>query len=408
MLQRQEKTFGEKIYPWILAMLPVLSQYPVGPLDLDAVAMILFFLCAAFFHRRIRISPISQIVLVLIIYMSAITAINLAFGQKFSPSSDIIVRFGRYALYLLVVFFLGNESISYDTLLKAYRVVAYAATIYIIIQTIFFYGAGITLPSKLGGSAKSNAVEVGRLRSFYSEPAVMSYSLVPFITCSLFGKQAEDSKRNNFDALFVSAGIILSTSGQGILTISALWAVWLIMQIRSGGFKTKNLLMLLGIAIVALILYEVGILEFALGRTSDTSEGSATDARMSGYESILLLSPLQRIFGAGFGNYVVENTFGLDIVYQFVNYSSLAEFLFTLGAVGTLLWIIFFISLFRKTSFCGKMLLVAMAALSMGGCPLTGIQFPLWLTLICIQLPDGQFSRPKALTFPENKKEASL
>lgn len=402
MLQ-QNKTFGRKIYPWILATLPVLSQYQVGPLDLDVVVMAVFFLCALLFQRTVRISPVSRFVLVLIGYISAVTLMNLAFGQKFSPSSDIVVRFGKYILYLLIVFFLGNESISYDTLIKAYRVIAFAATAYVIIQTLFFYGAGITLPSKIGGRAGANEVEVGRLRSFYSEPAVMSYSIVPFIVCSLFGKQDDPKNRNNFGAIFVSAGIILSTSGQGILTISIIWALWLVIQVRNGNFKAKNLFLLIGIAIVAVILYEVGILEFALGRTSDTSEGSATDARMSGYESILLLSPMQRIFGSGFGNYVVENTFGLDVVYRFVNYSSLAEFLFTLGAVGTLLWIFFFAGIFRKTTVCGKMLFVAMLSLSMGGCPMTGIQFPLWLTLICSQLPDGQFSRRKE---SENGKES--
>lgn len=403
MLQDNKKTFGAKVYPWILVLLPVLSIYKVGPLDLDVVVMAAFFLSALFFRRHVRLTPTGMNILWLIGYILVITFINMLVGQKFSSSSDILMRTGRYCLYLLIVFFLGNECVSYETLMKAYRVVAYAATIYIIIQTLVFYGAGITLPNRIGGSAKSNEVSVGRLRSFYTEPAVMSYSLVPFIACSLFGKHDESQKRNSsFGAVFVSGGIILSTSGQGILTIALLWAIWIVMQIRAGNFKTKNLLLLIGIAIVAAILYHVGILEFALGRTSNTGEGSATDARMSGYESILLLSPLQRIFGAGFGNYVVENTFGLDVVYQFVNYSSLAEFLFTLGAVGTLLWLVFFVWLFRKCSGCGKMLFVAMLPLALGGCPLTGIQFPLWLTLICTQLPAGTFNSVKVPDPAEN------
>lgn len=407
MLQPQKKTFGEKIYPWILVLLPVLSQYQFGPLDLDVIVMALFFLCGIFFRRHIRISPVGRFALVLIGYIFFTTVINIVIGQKFSPISTIIVRAGKYLLYLLIVFFLGNECISYESLMKAYRVVAFAATIYIVIQTVAFYGAGITLPCKIGGSIKENEVSVGRLRAFYSEPAVMSYSLIPFIVCSLFGEPYRNKKHTGgFDAVFVSAGIILSTSGQGILAISIVWAIWILLQIINGKFKAKQFLLLLGIAIVALVLYRSGILEFALGRLESAEEGSAIDARMSGYKSLDLLSPLQLLFGSGFGNYVVENSFGLDVFYQFVNYSSLAEFLFTLGIVGTLAWLVFFISVFRKAPLCSRMLFVAMFILSLGGCPLTGILFPVWLTLICTQLPDGQFSRKKALTSEEAGKES--
>ena len=195
MLQPQKKSFGEKIYPWLLVLLPVLNQYQVGPVDLDVIVMTIFFLCAVFFYRNIRISPVGRFVLVLVGYIFFITVANIAIGYKYSPVSDIIIRTGKYILYLLIVFFLGNECISYESLMKAYRVVAFAATIYIVIQTVAFYGAGITLPSKIGGSIKENEVSVGRLRAFYSEPAVMSYSLLPFIVCSLFGKPYRTAKR---------------------------------------------------------------------------------------------------------------------------------------------------------------------------------------------------------------------
>lgn len=396
MLQTRKKIFGEKIYPWILVLLPVLSQYPVGPVDLDVVVMAAFFLCALLFRRHVRISPVGSSVLKLIGYIVFITVINMAVGRKYSPASDMVVRTGRYCLYLLVVFFLGNESVTYESLMRAYRVVAYAATIYVIIQTVFFYGAGITLPSKIGGSSSSAEVEVGRLRAFYSEPASMGYSIVPFVVCSLFGKPYRTGKRSSsFDAIFASAGIILSTSGQGIAAIGITWAIWILIQFINGTFKARQLFLLLGIGVVAVILYFTGILEFALGRMESAEEGSAIDARLSGYETLSLLGPLQFLFGAGFGNYVVENTFSLDVFYKFVNYSSIAEFLFTLGIVGTLLWFFFFAKLFRKGPACTRVLLIAMFALSLFGCPMTGLQFPLWLTLMCVQLPDGQFSRKK-------------
>ena len=128
MLQPQKKIFGEKIYPWILVLLPVLSLYRFGPVDLDVIVMALFFVLACWRKRFVQLTPVNRITTTIFCYILLVTAINIAFGQKFSPSGDIILRAGRYCLYLLIVFFLGNDSITYQKLMRAYRMVAFAAT----------------------------------------------------------------------------------------------------------------------------------------------------------------------------------------------------------------------------------------------------------------------------------------
>jgi hypothetical protein len=305
------------------------------------------------------------------------------------------LRAGRYCLYLFITFFLGNERISYQSLMRVYRFIAYAATFYVVLQAIAFYAAGITLPNRIGGSTAAEAVDdIGRLRSFYTEPAVMSYSLVPFIVCSLFGENyRKNAKGSALDALVVSVGIVLSTSGQGILAIGVAWALWLLVSICKGTINTKELLLVFLTVETVFVLYESGVLKFALDRAGNTDESGAINTRMSGYETLKLLSPLRLLLGAGFGNYIVENAYQLDVFYENINYSSLAEFLFTLGIVGTLLWVGLFIWLFGKVNACGKALLITMAALSWSGCPMSGLFFPLWLTLICLQLPPGLFSK---------------
>ena len=397
MLQDQRKRFGEKIYPWILVLLPVLSQYKLGPLDMDVVVMAIFFVLACWRKRIIQLTPINKMVTVLFVYTAAITAINIAIGHKYSPTGDIVLRAGRYCLYLLVVFYLGNDCLDYDRLMKVYRVVAYAATFYIMLQAVFYYGAGIVLPSRIGGNTGTSQGDVGRLRSFYSEPSVLGYALTPFVICNLFGKNYKD-KQSSIDAILVSAGVITSTSGQGILALAATWVCWLILRMIRGEFKTRDLLLIVGIGAVIILLFNTGILGFALDRASDTEKGGAIDARMSGYEALRALSPLQLLFGSGFGNYIVANLYGLDVFYEFVNYSSLAEFLFTLGIAGTLLWVSFLLRLAWKGNACVRVMLIAMAVLSWSGCPLSGLFFPLWLSLICLQLPAGQFSRQTSTT----------
>lgn len=382
--------FLDKLYMLVLALLPVSFMYAVGPLDLDVVLMAVFFAIFIFSAKTVSIASVGKVAAILILYTLIFAIINMAVGQKYSPKSEIFLRMGRYCLYLFVVFFLGNNHANYEDMMRIYRGVAYAASIYIILQAIFYYGAGVVLPYRIGGaSVTENLADVGRLRSFYSEPAELGYNLTPFIACSLFGDnyKKDGKKGNEVDALLVSVGIVLSTSGQGVLCIGMIWALWLAIRIFKEGLKTRDLLLIVGVVIAAIVLYATGILEYTLGRADNTGEGSAINARASGYVSLALLSPLQLLFGSGFGNYVVENTFDLSVFYQFVNYSSLAEFLFTYGIIGTAIWAGFFIYLFRRGTAGAKVTILALLFMSLLGCPMTGKHFPLWLTLICLQVP---------------------
>lgn len=392
-MNTQKTPFIDKFYMFTIAAMPILSRYQIGPLDLDIVLMLVCLFVYAFSSKVISITPVGKPMAFMICYILIVTGANLILGQLFSSRSDIVLRMGRYCIYLFIVFLLGNEHVNYENLMRIYRVIIYIATAYLLLQTVVFYTTGIVLPSKIGGSSGEAKGDIGRLRSFYSEPAALGYNMMPFIACSLFGKnyKKDATKGNEIDALVASVAVVLSTSGQGILCAGLLWGVWLLLRIFKQGLRSKDLLLIVGAVLAILILYASGILEYALGRMESTGEGSAVDARFSGYVALSLLNPLQTIFGTGFGNYVVQNTFDLEVYYQNVNYSSFAEFLFTLGLIGTVIWLFFFLYLYKKGTVCSKMLILALLMLSLLGCPMTALNFPLWLTLICTQLPEGLF-----------------
>ena len=404
MLNKQKLSFTDRAYPWLIVLTPVICQYKLGPLDWDVVVFLAYFFYKILVRRSLYIVKVNKYIAGLILYIAGVATFNIVAGYKYSPTSDIILRSGRYCLYLFIVFFLGNESVTYENLMRAYRVVAYAATIYVIIQTAAYYATGIMLPNKLGVVSQAvSADEVGRFRSFYSEPSVLAYALTPFIACSLFHPSEQRKGKNSaFDALFVSFGIILSTSGQGIFSVAIVWVLWLFTKMMSSQIKGRDVLLIIIAAVAVVILYQTGVLEYALGRVDHTDEGSAIDARMSGYETLRLLSLWKLAFGTGFGNYIVENYYGLDVFYETVYYSSLAEFLFTQGIIGTSLWVLFFIKMFRRVSACGKVLLIAMGALSLSGSPMTGVFFPTWLTLVCLHLPEGEYAIAKTILKGEN------
>ena len=327
----------------MLVLLPVLAQYKVGPLDMDVVVMLTALIVFVVSHPFVEILPINRRIFAIIAYIVGVTILNLAFGTKYSENSEIILRMGRYCLYLLIVFFLGNNRVSYTDLMKLYRVIAYAASIYILIQAVFYYGAGIVLPNRIGSASNSAEGEIGRLRAFYSEPAELGYNLLPFIVCSLFGKQYGKRDRSRLDALVATIAVVISTSGQGVICAAVMWAFWVLHTVLKKGMKAKDLLLIVAVAAAAALLYSTGILEFTLERAEGTGSQSAIGARSSGYQTLSLLSPLQLLFGTGFGNYVVENTYELGVLFNYINYSSISEFLFTLGIIGTALWLLFFV-----------------------------------------------------------------
>lgn len=373
------------IYTIAVFLVPVLSQYAIGPLDLDVVVMGILFLIILFNHS-VNIQNNQGIVL-LLCYIVFITFINLLVGKLYATSMEILLRLVKYALYLAMTMFFGvNQLITYEKGIKIFRIVAFCATTYLILQAIFYYAAGIVLPNTIGGNTNTiiGGEEVGRLRSFYSEPSVMAYCNLPFVCCALFGEKYGKKDTRILDAIYVSFGIVLSTSGQGIACAAFLWASWVVRNIVLGKIKLKQILTVAAIVLLLRVLYVSGILKFAVDRMTNTDEHGAISARASGYETWKLLNPFQLLFGAGYGNYVTLNVYNLDVPYDYVNYSSLAENVFVIGIVGSLFLYIILFHGFLKGNLRAKMIFLLIIVLGFSGCPLGAIFIPIYLSFLFI------------------------
>ncbi len=402
---KKKSTKLQTFYLTVLFLLPVLAQYSIGPLDFDVIGMLMVAVGLFFSKQNYNLNK-RGIIYLLIAYIAVVTLSNMIIGTLYSSRTDILLRCGRYCLYLIIVMLLCLDTLfDYRRAMKIYRMIAMAAFIYICVQAVFYYGAGITLPNKIGGVEMTNEAgeEIGRLRAFYSEPADMAYSTIPFLCCSLFGPQYSEKDRRLLDAILVSIGIILTTSGQGIVAVAVLWGLWLIHGVAHQQMSFKRVIVLITIVTAVVVLYKSGVLSFALDRATNTDEYSATSARTSGYVTMQLLSPIQWFFGTGFGNYVTANIYDLDVPFLFVNYSSVAEFLFTTGIVGVLIIACFLLNEYRKGDIRSRMLIIALLILSVGGCPMTGKYMPIYLSLICCaSVPwreDEQANVPKWLRY---------
>ena len=373
----------QKIYMLCIILLPVLAEYNVygGLIDLDVIVMMLLLITATVKTQKFK-SPYIKITLFFIGYTIITVCINIMFSTMYSSEISIILRSGRYCIYLFVCMIIGYNIFDYKTAMRIYRTIAYLALFYIVLQTVFFYGAGITLPNKIGASTVSAVEEVGRLRAFYSEPADMAYSILPFIACSLFGPKYTERDTRQRDAILISVAIVLTTSGQGLICLIVIWAFWLINNIVKGHLNKRVVIQVLIITIVVLVFYRIGLLNYILGRATNTDSTGAISARASGYVTLDLLNMSQSIFGTGYGNYVTLNIYGLDVPYAYVNYSSVAEYLFTTGIVGTISMFGFLIKRLFKGKAVSRILVIAVLVLALGGCPLSGKYLPLYFSFI--------------------------
>lgn len=379
-------TTYKKLYALIVVLVPVLYQYSIagGLLDFDVIAMLLIFSLGVLGRIKSYVEYKNEFWLI-IIYTIVVTLFNVLMGRHYSDTVSIIMRTGRYCVYMYIVLIKNIDMFDYKIAMNVYKKVAYLAAFYIVLQTIAYYGAGITLPNTIGGSTAQvysiTGQQVGRLRAFYSEPAAMAYAMLPFVACSLFGEQWQEKDRRVQDAVVVTGAIILSTSGQGIVCAIAVWVMWVAQQLFLKRMSAKRGLEILVLIVIAVIVARSSIMEFALGRVANLDSTGAVSARASGYRTFSLLSPIQWIFGTGYGNYVTENLYGLNVPYRYVNYSSLAEYIFTTGIVGTIMLFTFFVKRFRRGKAYVRVLFVVIAILSLSGSPLTGNFIPIYLSL---------------------------
>jgi hypothetical protein len=134
--------------------------------------------------------------------------------------------------------------------------------------------------------------------------------------------------------------------------------------------------------IVGLIFYRTGLLSYTFGRATNTDSNGAMSARASGYVTLSVLNLLQKIFGTGYGNYITQNIYGLDVPYAYVNYSSIAEYLFCTGIIGTIVMFGFLLNKFFSREWLSKTMTIAVLVLALGGCPLSGKYLMLYFSFI--------------------------
>ncbi|GBF73569.1 O-antigen ligase [Paenibacillus sp. 598K] len=369
-----------KVYSYIILTVPITAIYSsyIAGLAISDVLLLLLFVISVFYvfkaDNNFENTKINLSSLFLCLGFLLLSSVAMLFLEPDQLSTfEIVKRFLRFGLFMYIAAVAGYYLIDYKIMLRHQVVISVGATIYILTQTLGYYIFGLHLPSLIPFLTPTVKEYLNtdylinwysqfyyRPSSFFMEPAHYSqYVLISLLSC-LFWDRITHRKPKIITAIFLTIGLILSTSSIGIYMSCFIWGMYLYYQLKSKWTYSKVLISLFVAPFFILsipFIYNVRIVKTAFERVFQTT-ARTTDS----YNLFDNLYGFQKYIGIGMGN---EGHFlGLDRL-PFMN--SFTIVLFTTGYIGFALFIIYFAGLLRRSNFASRVLILTLFILSSVG-----------------------------------------
>ncbi len=338
-----------KLYTWELVLLPLVSIYGISEINLDFGTLALLLLLPFVINEQGKIVLEKRIVfpwLLYAIYIVISLYFPTIFGKEtYLTNGSMYVRAFKNILYIFILILSTSRGIiNKDYFVQIYLKITKICTYYIFIQAALYYTIRFNLPGYInimlvaegyGERLDVTSFSLFRPTSLFYEPAHFFEYVVIGVIIYLF-RYKETPKNDIFNAIFLALGIVLSTSGMGILTIAGIFGFWLLQQLSRTKFirvrKEIFFLTVIGLIAVAFFL-QSGFGQSVLSRLFDTGTNySALDGRTEIYERIFSFDTGRVLLGSGYGN-VLEHYF----------YPSWAFSLWCLGIIGSSVIVILYL-----------------------------------------------------------------
>lgn len=357
----------KKTYSFFVAILPVLTIYksPIRWVDLGSFCMlILAVFCAGMgMEQKRNVRTIVKIHMwgIYIAYIIGITCISFLFRKQYVANpSQYMIRMGKnifYITFTLYISWKGYFESKYAA--KFYELIAMVATIVVYVQVLSYilfrydfvgYSARWAYTEGYKERASNFVTDMFRPTSIFYEPAhYFEYVSILLVLYLFYSKD----RKSILYAFFVTGGVLLSTSGQGILFSVMLWGIWMLKQLER--FRWKRSLKIEAMFLPVFLMMAVGSLSLsdfgrkAMNRILSYQGAMVTiGGRSDGFVSLKKLSMGELLVGTGYGNYTS------------VFFSSWPFNLYCLGIVGTAIIVFLYIYCWRHTD---KKMLVLLNAL---------------------------------------------
>lgn len=358
-----------------LPILPIIQNYGWNPFDFGFITVVVLAFWGLINGRKIIAGLPKYLNLYLIYYLFA-----YILGIAFAGSLQIPL--GWVKLYLIYGLFFSI--INFGQFLRSYTVITYLSISFLYIQFLFgaagiqISGIATFLPLSFLDESDSAtylskiSTETWRYCSFFSEPALFAQYLMPFYALSLFLRKGKD---RIIKCIIVSGALLLLRSGNALLILGIITLCFFIYSIFSSWSAKK----FVGLVAVIILLAVGGtyylqsedaaeLMDRQEELYDDNKETSGFFRIYRGYFVYEELSIFEKIFGANNTTLMDQAIQKSPVAYLFREndyyFNTVQNILIKTGMVGCLIFIIFLISLYRRTNPAGKLIIITMIAIS--------------------------------------------
>lgn len=381
---------GKSFFALAIVLSPILGQYSsiipglsLADIFLGISCIVLLLLNCEYKFNKSKSEPL------VMFWFYAIFISLLSFLIQQNLNLIVLTRIIRTSFFVFIIL-LTHNNVNQKVLLKVYKFISLAASLYIIAQVIVYNISGVLLPFKLlpmpwmdgrnfGINEALGWAERWYLRpsAFFLEPGYAAQYLFPALVFSLWGWFDDDQKIDLKLVGVISLALILTTSSQGIyIGIIILFLYFIVSIKKKGSYDTaiKNMIMSMILMTSAFIFINSNTFQRSMNYiVGSTTAGGSTAFRLLRGPAVFLKTPaLYQFIGLGhgnIGNFVLRNNIFTNydpismtlIAADYVN--GISSVLLFYGIGGLILWLVFIYTIFKDTDIIGKLIIITFVIL---------------------------------------------
>lgn len=358
---------GKLFFTVLIVLVPILNQYNYFPLMIFDIISIFALLYSVL--KKLNLGGLNIGFFFFLVYTIADLFIMGIFINGVELSS-LAIRMIRVLVIYLCYYKNGNELFDYTIGYKAYTIIVYIISFVTIMQYIAYFlfridlaflipdaplNYNVELSTTLMNTWHSNST-IGYFRpcSFFIEPAYQAQYMLPWMGIKLFSEDFELNKKTISSVIFVTLGMVLTTSSLAFLGSAIIWFLFTIKMMRKRrvakgyiyGFAT---FVLLFVFLLSRSSIQEQLMEKFTSINSLQASSSFTLRLLRGIYCYVQMGNIQNIFGCGYGNIVayfnsIHLVTPLDVRIASIDYmNGFSYALCDFGLIGFLVYIIFMI-----------------------------------------------------------------
>lgn len=374
-LQKESGQLMKKLSMGLLALLPILAWYAIPfPVGLG-YAMVLFLSVYTIVLRQFKINIFPSTFWIVCVYVCFIWSYrhDMELWTLFPPGGWI------FFIFLLAIVW-GVLTFDLQLLRKYMRWVVLTAAVLFWIQfgLKLLYGANVIcfVPNLTGSftyeglsytELVARQLKGSRPCSIFLEPSYMAYYFVTYLGIAWFGGKLKE-KWYSKEIIFIIVTLLALQSGSGMVALAILIGVKIFKIYWTASIRRRLTLLITVLPVIGLSIYfytesEMGQKMLSRSQELSTEQTSGYDRVVGGYVMFDHLQKDQQIFGISDARDIfgTEKSDGNKRFYV----NGFQMMLLTFGYVGTGLYLLFYISLFRKVELYARISIIILLVMSL-------------------------------------------